>query len=280
MTTTELIAGGDDSVLQILAAGAANADPYTDNMDSDDDTVIHVVPEGYEVIVTDLIAQRQQHARTPARKTGAYNVGDAASFLKYFDKHATDSAEIWVGDRSIKAVLNAADDHPSYEDHTLTMVLHHSPEWNAWTSLSGRLLGQQEFAEFLEANAVDIVQPTMGEILEVAQSLEATTKVDFKSAFRTTDGQRAFRYEETTTAKAGQKGELEIPERLGLALRVYTASAPSEVTARFRYRINGDRLTVGIVIDQQDRIRGTAIGDLAGAIVTAVDGRALVMQLP
>lgn len=231
-----------------LGTGLAGADEITEDGPL---AAIYRLPDGFAVRTVDLEALRAPLRPGPLRKSGAYATTDVASFLAYYDKHAGDTAEIWVGDDRVTAVLDAhGGTDTRWEQHRLTLTLKHSPEWLRWAHKSGSLMTQQQFAEFIEDGAADVVTPDAATMLEVASSLQAATKVDFKSAYRTSDGQRAFRYEETTTAKAGQKGELEIPDRLVLSLRVFLGQEPVEVRARFRYRLTDSGLALGFVLDR------------------------------
>lgn len=233
-------------------------------------------PAGKPVVV-DLQELRDKHRRALDYKRGTYTVTDVDSFLEYYAKHAEPEAEIWVNAAGARAVLNAFETDPGEEgwnpeDHILKLQLTASPEWARWAQASGRMFKQDEFAEWLQSAARDIVQPDFATVLEVAQSLEATAKVDFKSAYRTSDGQRGFRYEETTTAKAGQKGDLEIPSSFEVAVRPYIGQEPRLITARFRYRIQGDALLLGIVIDRIPEILEEAVAairlQISGGIAT------------
>ncbi len=238
-----------DAVDRLVELGQALADP--DEVTEDGPiAVIHRVPGDYHIEVVDLEKFRAPLRPGPARKAGEYRVSDVASFLAYFSKHAGPNPETWVGESQIVAVLDAHGDDPRWEGHRLVLKLQYSPEWQRWFGVSGKWQGQQAFAEFLEDCAADVLEPDAATMLEVAQSLQAHIKADFKSAYRTSDGQRAFRYEETTTAKAGSKGELEIPERLVLLLRVFLGQEPIQVTARFRYRLSDEGLRLGVVLDR------------------------------
>lgn len=270
--------GGDlEGAIQALgAAGIAAAEPYfvSDDGGASELAAIFTVPDGYKTHTVDLEALRAPYRPGPIRKRGAYTVSDVNSFLSYYIKHAEMSAEIWANKSEIVAVLNAndaVDERAGWEDHRVVLQLVHSVEWKRWITVSGRLYPQDDFADFLEGAAADIITPDMATVLEVAQSLEATTKVDFESAYRTQDGQRAFKYKETTQARAGQKGELEIPDRFVLDLRIYEGQDPIRVTARFRYRISNESLQLGIVIDHVPEIIETALVDVRETLSAGID---------
>jgi len=265
-----------DAVDALVELGEALAD--ADEVTEDGPiAAVYRLPEGYKTEVIDMEAWRAPLRPGPRRKSGAYTVTDVASFLAYFAKHASDTAETWVGEQQITSVLDAHGDDPRWEGHKLVLRLQHSPEWTRWVNASGKWFGQQAFAEFLEDSAADVVSPDAATMLEVAQSLQATVKADFKSSFRTSDGQRGFRYEETTTAKAGSKGELEIPEKLGLLLRVFLGQDPVTVSARFRYRLSDDGLRLGVVLDRVPELLEAARDQVVVQIADGTD-RGLVLR--
>lgn len=265
------------AVADLIATGAALAEPNRIRKDEDGDmaALAMVVPTGYDLQTVDLEKIFAPHRGGPIRQAGTYTVRDVASFLTYYTKHAENQAETWVTSKGATAVLNAHGDategKPGWEDHKLVLDLKHSPEWIKWIAISNRFMSQQDFAEFLEDCVGDVRSPDMATILEVASSLQATSKAEFKSAYRTHDGQQAFRYEETVQAKAGQKGELEIPQRITLALRVYEGQQPTDIVARFRYRITPSGLALGIVIDKVSEILEQAIADVKIAIEEGID---------
>jgi uncharacterized protein YfdQ (DUF2303 family) len=154
-------------------------------------------------------------------------------------------------------------------DHRATLTLRRTPAWQAWTAASGKLLGQAEFAELLEDRAGDVVTPDHATLLEVAQSIEGTKDVAFKSGARDDNGEIRFRYEETISAKAGQAGDLVIPSRIELALSPYEGQDPFKVPARFRYRITGaGGVQLGIVLDRPEDVLRSAFSAVAVEIET------------
>lgn len=274
-----LNAVGSEAIHALMEAGIVATEP---TLVLGDDTspiaAVYTVPDGYTTFTVDLEALRAPYRSGPDRPRGSYTVRDVRSFLSYYAKHAENEAEIWVSPTQITAVLDATpavgedgDTGTRWEGHRLTLELQPSTEWTRWSRVSGKLFGQEEFAEFLEDAAADVVAPDMATILETVQSLVATTKVEFESAYRTSDGQRAFKYKETMAAKAGQKGELEIPERIMLALRVYEGQERTDIPARFRFRLNGDQLRLGVIIDRMPEVLEAALYDVTGVIIGEID---------
>ena len=213
----------------------------------------------------------------PERKTGVVNLTEHESLSKYVTEHAEQMASTLWADRDagrITAVLNghlAEDDSAGWGDHRAILTLRQTPAWRAWTAASGQLVDQQAFAEFLEDRAADVVEPDAATLIEVVTTIEATTGVAFKSAVRLQDGQTQLRYEETTDAKAGQAGQLTIPQRITLGIAPFEGIDPYRLTARLRYRLRDGRLTIGVVLDQPEDVLRAAFGDVIAAVETATD---------
>ncbi|WEH40761.1 DUF2303 family protein [Streptomyces sp. AM 2-1-1] len=203
----------------------------------------------------------------PARKSGTTTVRDVDSFMAYFDKHGDDDTEVYadVERRTITAVLDAhtAGD-ARWGGHRLQLSLRETTAWRAWTSMDGQLVPQGQFAEFIEDNLVDLVEPTAATMLELAESFEVTTSAEFQSSQRLDSGARKFSYVEEQTGKAGHKGDITIPATLTLALRPFEGSEPYKVTARFKYRLDKAKgeLRLGFKIERPGDILTAAFEDI------------------
>lgn len=219
-----------------------------------------------------------QRAPKPRRVARSVTVRDAESLISYLTEntdnddevgdqygHGEGQLELWadLDGRRIKAILDGGD---GWRIHTATLDLRHSNEWKEWTGIDGRLVDQLAFAQFIEDHLSSIGAPDGAKLLEVCQTLEAVTKVDFKSSELLANGQRKFKYDETTEAKAGQKGDLTIPGELTLVLRPFQGSQPVGITARFRYRLDGGQLRLGVKLAEPEK----ALEDAFDAIVDDV----------
>jgi uncharacterized protein YfdQ (DUF2303 family) len=164
----------------------------------------------------------------------------------------------------VTAVLDAHEPTAArWGGHWLVLELRKTLEWIAWMQHHGQLMSQDAFAEHLEDHSAEIVSPPAAEMLEVAQSIQATTKCDFKSGTRLKSGERQLEYTETVAAKAGQRGQLTIPDTFEIGLVPFEGSAPYRVTARFRYRISGEgQLRLGYRLDRPENVLRAAFDDV------------------
>jgi len=271
------------TVNRLLALGAVETAEY--DADEAADLIVAVVPDGYRLGTatpsTDVASLRS----TPRRVKGDVTVTDTASWLAYYGKHKTAGSEVFgdVATSTVTAVLNAPESPtaPAWGDHRLTLHLTHSQAWQAWTQKNGDFLTQESFAEHIEDRTPDLVEPTAAEMLEVAQTVRATTNVKFESASRLHDGQRRFQYHETTEGRAGTRGELAVPTALSLQLQVWRGvPIVVPVTARFRFRIAADGIRLAFVLDRLEDVLDAAWTNLLGDLTKDIDTPVLAGRAP
>ncbi|QFQ97433.1 DUF2303 family protein [Streptomyces phaeolivaceus] len=224
-----------------------------------------VTPRGVEQV--DLTGDRYKDQ--PSRKHGTTVVRDAVSFLAYWTKHSDPASEIYADAEklTVTAVLDAhLASAARWGGHRLHLALRETETWKQWMRCDGHLLSQDAFAEFLEDHLPELLEPSAAEMLEIAQSFQAAVKVDFQSATRLSNGQRQFQYVETQTSKAGQKGQLAVPEAFTIGLVPFEGSEGYKLTARLRHRITPDGLKLGFKLERPDDVRKTAFADVVKAI--------------
>ncbi|MFF0143557.1 DUF2303 family protein [Streptomyces sp. NPDC005227] len=215
-----------------------------------------------------------EHTGKLDRKAGTTTVRDSESFLAYWVKHHDADSEVYADAErlTITAVLDAnTTSAPRFGAHRLHLALRETTTWQQWTRQDGQLMDQETFAEFLEDHVPELLEPVGADMLEIAQSFQAASKVDFQSAQRLNSGQRQFQYVETTTAKAGQKGQLTVPETFVIGLVPFEGSEGYKLTVRLRYRIGQDKLRLGYKLDRPDEIRKTAFADVVKAVGEQID---------
>lgn len=233
--------------------------------------------DGVEHQLVDIRDQlREEQERQPARKRGSYAVTDADSFVDYLAKHGVPHTEVWsnVKAGTVRAVVNAhlASDEVAglgeagHEDHVATLQLATTDDWTEWTKRDGQLSAQLDFAEFIEDHLPNFVEPSAADMLELAQTFQATTKVDFASSQRVKSGETQLTYAEQQTTSAGKKGSLAIPDTFTIALQPFENGPSYRVEARFRYRISGSALLLGYRLTRPKDVRKAAFDEVVAKI--------------
>lgn len=262
---------------EVLGVGAALAEarnvggkPYT------------ALPPGWNI--TDLSA----FLAAPVRAKGNLALGSVASFVRYVNKHMDNAGSASAartgtgsaGDTTSEAAAPDADDRqtiiladiinskfravfdhhasdaPGWNEHSATYDCPLSEQWKLWNAHNGKgkAKTQEDFAFFIEQNALDINQPNASEMLQIVTTLKSTKNVQFDSGLRLQDGQVQLKYHEEGKTTAGASGELKIPEKIRLGIPVYVGAAHYAVDAFFRYRIEGTRLIMWYDLIQPERI--------------------------
>lgn len=213
----------------------------------------------------------------PPRAVGAFSLDDADSLVEFInDQAAAGSRPILFANResgTIKVVLDAPQPgFPSWMEHSAALTVKPNKWLQDWIAISGRPMGQTEFAEFIEDHLADVFQPAAADLLEIVTNLQARQKVEFKRATRLQTGDTQIVFEETTEAHAGAKGEMRVPTELVLRLPVYEQDPGNfyDFTARFRFRIAEGRLSFVIALVRPEIAMDAAFRELVNKVASEV----------
>lgn len=229
-------------------------------------------PQGTVIKTIDL----EDGLAAPLRKRGHVKVFDAASFNAILNANEGGDATIYINrdadDPAIVAVLNGNGERgPGWGDFRSEIVFRFMSQWQKWKAIDGKMLGQVEFAEFVEENLSDIVSPPGADMLELVQDLSAKRSVDFKSNVRLADGRLQFQNIENIEAQVGP-GQIAIPTSITLGIAPVFGLPPFKVEARFRYRIENGKLRLGIKLQRVEDIMAAVVNDMVNGTVGA-EGR-------
>jgi uncharacterized protein YfdQ (DUF2303 family) len=207
-------------------------------------------------------------ASTPRRSTGVVTVHSAAAFqaaLTRFADPATTGIYADENNARLTAVLN--DDTrlaAGWRDRRIDLNLVRTPEWDTWLRRQG-VTSQQEFADHIESNIDDIVQPTQAEMLEIAQRFDATIDVQFKAGHRLTSGQRELVWTERVNATAGS---ITIPDRFAIGVRVFVGGPAYRIDALLKYAVRDGGLKIGYTLVRPHDVERAAFNDIVADIAT------------
>lgn len=164
---------------------------------------------------------------------------------------------------------------PARLAHQASLTLLFSEEWKTWTAVDDRLMGQLEFARFLEENACDVLAPSGAELLEVCRDLQAVRKVDFRKAVRTASDNESFEYSDSTEARVGA-GAVEVPTQFQLQIPVYFEGRTTHVTAFLRWRlVEGDGLKLGVKLSRAEYVRQAMFREIVDQIAVSTQAPAM-----
>jgi len=227
-----------------------------------------VVPEGYRVEDMEHLLPR------PRQRKASVQFSSPASFCEYVKAYGgpigLSDTVLFANDEahSITAVLDyhgaGAEGKAAWLRHRATLQLTHSPEWSRWTGKNRSSFTQIGFAEFLEDNLKDIVEPEAATVLEAAQHLEEQRTVKFKSGVNLHDGTAQLLYDESAESKG--KGAVKIPTRFTLGLRPFTHGSLYAVQARLRYSVKDGCLTFVYILDRPEDVLEAAFVEVLASV--------------
>jgi hypothetical protein len=215
----------------------------------------------YAVAVTEhhgLQAQKlvddEKNYPTPWRPRGTRTVAVVDSFLAELARRPLpDIGTLWgnAARGAISAIYNDHDKIGSdagWRDDILALALAADPDWQAWHALSGNYLPQEKFGDKIEDLRHTITTPDQADLLEVIDSVRASTKGEFESTIERARGGQKITYKKEVSAKAGAVGrELEVPQTITLSLRPWDGHPIFyEVQAYFRLNVTEGHLTLAV----------------------------------
>lgn len=249
----------------------ASVSPEVLHTHGEHDVMYVTLPEGAEASVIDL----EKYGTQPRRKNTTSVCHELADLIRYTKRHRIETqTTLWV-DVVGASVLSVINDHSAedaaWRDHRATHKLRSTEQWKHWTSKHDQLMPQSSFAEHVEDGALSIVDPDAATMLEIAESFHANSKVHFKQAQRLRDGNLNLEYTEETTASAGVRGDVQVPQTIGLSLAVFEGQPPVHVQARLRYRLSEGKLLLGYKIVDVDEVLRAAFDLVEDQLVEAFD---------
>lgn len=185
----------------------------------------------------------------------------------------------------VTAVLNdhlgpvAPDGITGWRDHRITWTPTLTPEWRHW-SINQGLHDQLRFAEILEDGEAEIADPPVADMLEIANTLHGSSSAKYRAIGRPKTGITQLLYEETSDVKAGEKGDLSIPDEFTIVVRPFFGSDPWRVKARIRFRTKEGRLTIGYQLHRPDDVIRQAFDTHVEALIGALDSVDTIEGLP
>lgn len=196
-----------------------------------------IVPNGYG------IKSMEEFQNRPHRVKAAPKLESVDSFIAYANRwKVEDVSTVFcnVSDRSLEAVM---DDHekqdlPSWRTHRATYTAKLSRELQFWQQRDGQELNQLQFAELLEERLVDVESPPGATLLELALNLQTHSNVTFRSAVRLSSSMVRMEY-----AEESGNGNIDLPEKIGLAIPLFHNGDYYKVIARLRFRVKDGKAT-------------------------------------
>lgn len=224
-------------------------------------TPIALVPHGV------TLEGLEKHLPAPIRIRQRLTLLDAEAFIAYVNRFASKASAVFCNGpegRTFRAVLDYHQpDQPAWGEHTATYCCPLTVEWGNWKEGDRKKMDQGAFAEFIENNVRDIVippgdtapnAPSAADMLEISRTLQAQKNITFRQGTRLDNGQVQLTYNEQIEGRAGESGQLNIPEQFFIGIKPFLGGEGFLIAARFRYRINEGRLAMWYELIRPDKV--------------------------
>ena len=200
-----------------------------------------IVPKGYEVnFHPDIQPELHRIEETRILQT-------IGSFVEFVNEFKTDEMVIFIDDakNSFQAIFDYHKDafSPDYCKFKASYECPYSDEWAEWKNRNRVKMDQWTFAQFIESNIADIVEPSGAEMLSCVLAIESVKTVDFSSAIRLNDGQVQFKYEEEINGSK-KNDSFKIPEEFSIGVPIFKNGKGYKIKAKLRYRIKDSGLSL------------------------------------
>lgn len=209
----------------------------------------------------------------PTRKMANPSFRRSESFIRYVNEQKLPETRIYCQERALIAVFNhhQVDGAAGWGDHRATYTMTESAEWKLWTSKNGQRFIQKDFGQFIEDNLQDVADPPSADLVEMVRQFEATSTVEYKSFDRGTDGNFSVSYVQTTQNKAGQKGQVELPRQITIAIPAFEGGQREPILAKLRFDIGGGRLTLWYELQRIQQVLDRHIAAVVASVATETE---------
>lgn len=217
----------------------------------------------------------EQYALHPRRPRTEHQFHTEQSFGQYVERHGTVGVTSVYCDVKALAVTAVIDEHDTvaahdpattagWRDWRAVLQLEHDEGWLNWLAISGKWIKQSAFIDHLEDRIGDVVEPAETDLLDIARRFRAQKSIEYKSAVALANGEVQLTYAETVTQGGGPTTrDLQVPERIKLALKPIKGADLFNVNARLRWRIGDDAgLLIMVKLDRVDECLETAWHEL------------------
>ncbi|BBZ09820.1 MULTISPECIES: DUF2303 family protein [Mycobacterium] len=218
------------------------------------------------------IVAREDLLPNPYRVSGTRTVAELDSFLDELERRPLASEGTLWGNAQRGRLTAIYNDHrgdtAGWRDDRLELQLAADEDWTAWHALSGKYFRQEEFGDKVEELLHTVTSPDQAELLEVIDSVRASSKGEFESGIERANGGQRLVYKQEHTVKAGRTGQLEVPQIIGLELRPWEGHHETyPVDGYFRVRVSDGDLFLAIKLKPTRQILRKAWFDLAAKVI-------------
>lgn len=234
---------------------------------------IRVTDDGSQTVgvMDDLLAQIDKRAGAPRRLTGLARFAEVASFIAHARRFRTPESVVFA-DVDKVSLLAVYDYHekagsPRWGAHRAAYNCPLSREWQTWTGRSGKIMGQDEFADFIEENQLDIYSPAAAggaipvdavspaDLLTLVRNLRILQKGEFSRSVNPTTGEMSL-----TNKVENDQSSTKIPAGFIVGIPVFEAGDRVAVGARIRFAMSNGKPTFAFSLIDPEHVKRSEFG--------------------
>ncbi len=223
---------------------------------------IVAIPEGMRLQT--LKALTDLYLPKPDRREGTATLETVESFCRYMNRFKNDNSIVFATeeDPTLRGIVDhhVAGDDPTaarFCKHRATYKFPFSDEWIAWDAANDSEMTQGDFAEFLEDQLLDVIDPddagstaaaftsklgiklaTPAQLLDLSKGLAVRLDGTAAQKVNLSTGESALSFKEEHTNEQGEP--LHVPGGFVIGIPVFRGGAAYQLCARLRYRVRGN----------------------------------------
>jgi len=301
---TEQTRTENDSALQ-FATERAKPETLTLKRGTADEAQVIALQKGQELHSVKKLLDA--YLPKPERREGTTVLSDPDSFVAFVKRNANPDTVIYVdvSGPSFVAVFDHDAAGPDGAEsarwgrHRATYAAELSDEWEAWTRRENGQLSQGDFADFIEARALDLLDPTeAGEhpakdlaarlalelaepakVIAASRGLKLRAEVNVTEAVTLESGETELHFAEKHVGTDGQ--QVKVPSAFLVGIPVLKGAPRDVLLARLRYRrAQGQpRVTWAVSLHRPEDVMRAAVDEVV-AIVREGTGAVVLKGSP
>ena len=227
---------------------------------------------GDAIAINTRLVPVERFKETPSQR-GQIEVDSIQSLVEYAEAFDSLSSRVFASRSQQKLVLihdwhePGGDFVGGWANHRAVMPLKATQDWQDWMAISGKAIGQRQFAEFVEEHLDTIQEPSAAEMLTIVTTISGMRNVKFTNVVVLANGDRQLQWEETTDAKSA--GDKRVPSEIKLRVPIFFGAEEDttmEIKALFRYRIDNGALSFEVKLLHADKVADVAFRAIVDSV--------------
>lgn len=213
-----------------------------------------------------VLAEMDARADAPHQLKGTARFSEVEAFIAHANRFKTPHSVVFA-DVDKVSLLAVYDYHekagePQWARHRAFYGCPLSREWQLWTGRNGKAMGQDEFADFIEENQLDVYSPAAAggaipvdavspaDLLTLVRNLRVLQKGEFSRSVNPTTGEMSL-----VNKVENDQSSTKIPPGFIVGIPVFEAGARVPIGARIRFAMANGKPTFSFSLVEIERIK-------------------------